>query len=138
MVVLCHFNSSLSSNLLFSFFFREEVSIMDLLLVAGVISSLWLKGILDVKINWMIMKLLTVVGLFVILGWAASCRTGPKYSRLGSWNRSNYNSLWSGLCTNYVSFAKNMFMAGKANSDELWQADMIIIKGSTFTSRQSE
>ena len=92
---------------------------MDLFLVARVIPSLWMKGILDVKINWMIMKLLTVVGLFVMLGWAASCRTGPKYSGLGSWNRSNYNSLWFGLCTNYASFSKNMFMAGKATSDEL-------------------
>ena len=34
---------------------------MDFLLVAGVISCLWLKGILDVKINWMIMELLTTL-----------------------------------------------------------------------------
>ena len=27
---------------------------------------------------------LNVVGRFVMLGWVASCRIGPKYSRLGS------------------------------------------------------
>ena len=42
---------------------------------------------------------------------------------------------------NYASFAKNMPMASKATSDELWQADMIIIiiiKESTFAFRQNE
>ena len=62
---------------------------------------------------------ISVVGLFVMLGWAASRRTESKYSGLESWDWSNCNSLWSGLCTNYVSFAKNMPMASRATSDEL-------------------
>ena len=52
-----------------------------------------------------------------MLGWAASCRIRPKCSRLGSWDRSNCNSPWSGLCTNYAQFAKTfdrMPMIGKA------------------------
>ena len=89
---------------------------------------------------------LNVVGLFVMLSWAVSCRIGPKYSRLGSWDRSNCNSLWSSLCTNYASFARNLVhkpMADKATSDESWQANMIIIiiiiiKESTFAFRQSK
>ena len=63
--------------------------------------------------------LISVVGLFVMLGWATFRRTGSKYPGLGSWDWSNYNSLWFGLCTNYASFAKNMPMASRATSDEL-------------------
>ena len=80
-----------------------------------------------------------VVGLFVMLGWATFAVLGPRILDLGSWDRSNCNLLWSGLCTNYALFAKNMPMAGRATLDELWQADMIrIIKESTFAFRQSE
>ena len=62
---------------------------------------------------------LNLVGLFAMLGWAASCRSRPKYFELGSWDRSNYNSLWSSLYTNYASFTNNMPMASRATSDEL-------------------
>ena len=40
---------------------------------------------------------------------------------------SNYNSIWSDLCANYVLFARNMLAVGKAVSDKLWLTDMVII-----------
>ena len=69
-----------------------------------------------------------VVGLFVMLGQAASCHTGPKCSGLGSWDRSNCNTPWSSLCTNYAQFARafnHMPMIGEAAMGKLWQADVI-------------
>ena len=64
---------------------------------------------------------------FVKVGWAASCGIGPEYSGYESWDRSNCNSTWSGLCTNYASPVRSTLMAGKTVSNELRQADMIII-----------
>ena len=57
---------------------------------------------------------------------------GSNVSR--SWGRSNYNSTWAGLCTNYALSAKSRLTASKTVLDELRQADIIIIaKQSTMT-----
>ena len=67
-------------------------------------------------------------GPFLVkVGWTVSCGIGPECSGHESWDQSNYNSTWSGLCTNYASFAKNTLTAGKTVSNELRQTDMIII-----------
>ena len=65
-----------------------------------------------------------------MLGWAASCRIRPKCSGLGSWDRSNCNPPWSGLCTNYAQFAKTfdrMPMISEVAVGKLRQVDVIKI-----------
>jgi len=49
----------------------------------------------------LILFIKSVGGPFLVkVGWATSCGIGPECSGYRSWDRSNYNSTWSGLCTN--------------------------------------
>ena len=61
--------------------------------------------------------------------WAGlpSAVMGPNVSEEGSWGRSNCNSTWAGLCTNYALSARSRLTASRTVSDELRQADIITI-----------